>query len=211
MKKKNKLVYGVGRNDADYRVQEYITLGCENGKQLKKLVWICPFYVKWKDMLKRCYCKKYQERQPTYKLCSVCKEWLTFSNFKKWMEQQYWQGRQLDKDVLFPGSKIYSPDTCVFVDQRVNKFLTERQNDRGQYMIGASWDKQSGRFKADCSNLSGTKKPRCFFDTELEAHKAWLECKLKIAYLLASEQTDPRVAEALIERYENYDIGVDMF
>jgi hypothetical protein len=48
--KRNKLVYGVGVNDANYNVNKYEII---DGKQ--KLIWACPFYIKWRDMLKRCY------------------------------------------------------------------------------------------------------------------------------------------------------------
>lgn len=36
------------------------------------------------------------------------------------------------------------------------------------------------------------------------AHKAWLQYKLEQARILATKQTDVRVAKALIDRYENY-------
>lgn len=203
--KRNKLVYGVGIMDADYVVKKF-ERWYENGKRKHKQIWICPFYEKWKDMLKRCYSEKYQERCPTYKGCSVCQEWLTFSNFRAWMEQQDYEGKQLDKDILFPGNKVYSPETCVFVDQWVNLFLTERQNDRGEYMIGVHWRKDLSKFRANCNDGSGKNKHLGYFTNEVDAHKAWLDCKLKLAYQLASEQTDPRTAKALIERYENYKI-----
>ena len=57
MQAKNKLVCGVGVNDAVYPTQKY-----ENGKR----VWICPYYQKWKSMLERCYRTKYLARRPTY-------------------------------------------------------------------------------------------------------------------------------------------------
>ena len=41
------------------------------------------------------------------------------------------------------------------------------------------------------------------FTCEVEAHQAWLKRKLELAHLLAAEQTDGRVAKALIERYTN--------
>lgn len=47
--------------------------------------------------------------------CSVCEEWLTFSNFKRWMEQQDYEGKALDKDLLVSQNKTYSSETCVFV------------------------------------------------------------------------------------------------
>ena len=79
MNKKQKLVFGVGINDADYSIQKVITIVDENGKRRQKQIWICPFYKKWKSMLERCYSDKYRERYPTYKSCSVCQEWLTLS------------------------------------------------------------------------------------------------------------------------------------
>ena len=196
---RDKLICGVGTNDAEYVVQEYTTIGyTEGGKRKRKLVWKCPFYSRWSDMLNRCYSLKYQERRPTYIGCSVCDDWLTFSNFKAWMETQEWEGKQLDKDILFHGNKVYSPETCVFVDREVNSFILERNSSRGQWMIGVNWDKSAKKFKARCNKHLG------YFDTELEAHQAWLKCKQEVALELAAEQTDPRVAKALIDRYENY-------
>lgn len=48
MRKKSKLVYVVGVNDADYNVTENALV---DGKW--KIVWICSFYSTWRDMLKR--------------------------------------------------------------------------------------------------------------------------------------------------------------
>lgn len=199
-----KLVYGVGINDADYHVQEWITVEDGDGKKKQKLVWICPFYRRWKDMLKRCYSDRCQERQPTYEGCSVCEEWLKFSSFRAWMKTQDWEGRQLDKDILFPDNKVYSPETCVFVNREANSFVLECNASRGRYMIGVYWHKGSNKFTALCRDGTGKRKYLGYFDTELEAHQAWLKCKLEQAKILAAEQTDPRVAKALIERYENY-------
>ena len=204
--KKKKLVYGVGWNDADYQVQEFTTIVDENGKKGRKLAWMCPFYLKWTEMLKRCYSPRYQEIRPTYIGCSICGDWSVFSKFKSWMEIQDWEGKELDKDILFPGNKVYGPATCAFVDKRVNTFSTECDASRGKYMIGVSWDSVGNKFRARCRDGSGKQKHIGYFDTELEAHKAWLAFKLEQAKILAAEQTDPRVAKALVERYENYAI-----
>ena len=54
MKPENKkLVYGVGNNDADYVVQKRETIGCADGKTKQNLVWECPYYRTWVDMLAR--------------------------------------------------------------------------------------------------------------------------------------------------------------
>ena len=201
--KVKKLLYGVGINDADYVVQRKETVGYVDGKQ--KLIWICPFYKTWTNMIKRCYSIKTQNNQPTYIGCTVSDEWLTFSVFKKWMESQYWEGKQLDKDLLVEGNKVYSPETCVFVTRMVNNFTTDRGNDRGEFLIGVIWYKPIEKFISQCSNPFTKKKENLgYFTSEQEAHEAWTKRKLELAYELAAIQTDTRVAKALISRYSNY-------
>src|SRR5690606_1832927 len=129
--KTRKLVCGVGVNDADYAIQKFETIGYVDGKQKQKLVWGCPYYRTWANMIERCYSDKTQNKNPTYKGCSVSEEWLTFSVFKNWMEKQDWEGNQLDKDLLFEGNRLYSPETCVFVSPMVNKFIIDRGAARG--------------------------------------------------------------------------------
>ena len=200
--KVKKLVQGVGVNDADYVIKKLETIGYVGGKQKQKQVWVCPFYETWKHMLERCYSTKYQERQPAYVKCTVSDSWLKFSNFKAWMMTQNWEGMQLDKDILFEGNKIYSPETCVFVTQAVNKFTTDRGAARGKWLIGAYWHKQTEKFQAKCCNPF-TKKQEYLglFTCEQQAHEAWLTRKIELAHELAAVQEDPRVAKALINRY----------
>ena len=194
-----KLVYGVGINDADYVTQEFDRV---NGKN--KLVWRCPFYHKWKSMLERCYSEKWHIKQPTYRDCSVCDEWLIFSNFKMWMQKQDWEGKHLDKDLLKEGNKIYCPEWCIFVDQNLNKFVTDHYNARGQYMIGVYWHKQARKFKAQCWNPFRRRQEHLgVFQDEMEGHLAWKARKHELACMLAESEycNDPRLAEALRTRY----------
>ena len=203
--RKKKLVCGVGINDVDYAVQP-----TENGKTK-----VCIYYRTWKHMLVRCYSEKYHIERSTYKGCSVCEEWLTFSKYKSWMETQDYEGKQLDKDLLVQGNKVYSPETCVFVSRQINMFLVERGADRGEYPIGVCYVKksrdmmseQSKPYRAIIRVGSGTQKHLGYFSTPEEAHQAWLKAKIELAKGLAAEQTDPRIAKALISRYENYKEG----
>lgn len=200
--KTRKLVHGVGVNDSSYAIAKYETIGYTGGKQKQKRVWMCQYYKTWADMLKRCYSAKFQERNPAYKGCTVSDDWLKFSNFKSWMEKQDWEGKHLDKDLLFEGNKIYSTDTCVFVTQAVNNFTIDSGSARGEWLIGVYWNKEKGKFQSRCSNPF-TKKQEFlgYFTCEQEAHEAWLKRKLELAHELAAIQEDPRVAEALIRRY----------
>lgn len=200
LKKHTKLVCSIGINDADYKVHHYTVL---NGKQ--KLVWRCPFYSRWQSMLFRCYSKTFRLKKDTYIGCSTVPEWHLFSNFKAWMETQDWEGKELDKDILFKGNKIYGPNTCVFVDQRVNSFMIECEANRGEWPVGVSRMKNQKKFSAHCrDSFARINRFLGFFDTPEEAHKTWLAFKLEQAYILAAEQPDERVAKALIDRYENY-------
>lgn len=200
MIRKRKPTCGVGNNDSDYVVE---TKRLVNGRKL--LEWICPYFVTWRSMLQRCYDFKHQRKHPSYIGCSVCEEWLTFSNFKAWMEQQDWEGKELDKDLLVCGNRIYSPETCIFIPVKVNCFMLEANSLRGEYPIGVSWHSRDKKFQARCSNPFTNKVEQLgYFDCPQKAHQAWLKRKLELAKLLAEQQDDPRVAEALIKRYENY-------
>ena len=192
VRKKNQMVYGVGINDADYVTDHRI-----DGKRV-----VCPYYNTWKSMLMRCYGKKYQEHYPTYKGCSVCPDWLYFMNFRKWMIRQDWEGKQLDKDLLVRGNKVYSEDTCVFVDAMTNLFTTDRGRSRGNYPLGVCMDKRDGKFQARCCNPFTKKQENLgYFTCEHQAHLAWKDRKHILACQLADLQTDPRVAAALRTRY----------
>ncbi len=192
MGRKKSLVHGVGINDAEYSIKTII-----NGKQVS-----CLFYTRWANMLERCYSKNYQSRYPTYNGCCVCVEWLTFSNFKRWMEKQDWQGKELDKDLLFARNKRYSPETCVFVDVSVNQFLKDRASCRGEFKTGVCYSKSRKCFISSCGNPI-TKKREFLghFNTEEDAHLAWKNRKHELACQLAELQADQRVINALKCRY----------
>lgn len=200
--KPKKLVCGVGVNDSGYDVHKYETIYYVNGERKRKLVWRCPYYQTWKSMIERCYSANFQDRNPTYKGCSVSDDWITFSAFKSWMEKQQWEGNQLDKDLLFIGNKVYSESTCVFVNQAINSFTNDCRSQRGEWPLGVDWHKPRQKFRANCHNPF-TKKLEYLglFETEQEAHNAWAKRKLELAHELAAIQTDPRVAKALIDRY----------
>ena len=106
-------------------------------------------------MLKRCYSGECQKKHPTYKDCYVCPEWLNYSNFKKWFNDNYYEieGEQmdLDKDILVKGNKIYAPNTCVFVPQNINTLFIKRDKARGKYPIGVCFCKDKNKYKVQCN------------------------------------------------------------
>ena len=118
------------------------------------------------------------------------------------MEQQDWQGKSLDKDIIAPGSKLYSPDTCAFVLPATNLFVTARDASRGGYPVGVSLHKRVGKYQAQCGNpFTGKNENLGYFSTPEDAHEAWRERKHELAQLVAATESDPRVVEALKKRY----------
>ena len=198
----NKLVCGVGVNDLGYRTQVREEVTKNGGKRILKTVFKCKYYAVWDSMLKRCYSEKYLERYPSYIGTSVCSEWLSASAFKKWMEQQDWHGKCLDKDIIAPKSKLYSPETCAFVLNATNSFVTARDACRGDYPVGVNLFKPTGKYQARCKNpFTGKQEYLGLFSTTDEAHEAWRKRKHDLAQLVAATESDPRVVEALKKRY----------
>ena len=85
-------------------------------------------YKKWNSMLRRCYDKETQDRQPTYKGCSVCIEWHNFQNFALWYNERHIDGCELDKDIKNSNNKIYSPDNCMLVQSKENRVKALARN-----------------------------------------------------------------------------------
>lgn len=163
---KRKAIYGVGINDADYVTNLRI-----DGKK-----YTCTYYNRWYNMLKRCYSPAYLSNHPTYKGCIVCDDWLLFSNFKKWMKLQDWQGKELDKDLKIKGNKIYSPISCCFVPSSVNKLFTNSAGIRGDHPIGVCFYKQNGKYMSKLS-INSKSVHLGYFDTPESASGAYLSAK----------------------------------
>ena len=197
-----KLVYGVGVNDLGYRTQVYEDLPKNGGKRVQKTVFRCSYYATWSEMLRRCYSEKFLERNPSYIGTSVCSEWVYASEFKKWMEQQDWDGKSLDKDIIVHRSKLYSPETCAFVLKATNNFVIASDAIRGEYPIGVSLFKPTGKYSAKCKNPFSEKNEHLgYFSTPEEAHEVWRKRKHELAQLVVATESDPRVVEALKKRY----------
>lgn len=102
----------------------------------------------WRQMLIRCYSEKNQEKHPAYIGIAVCEEWHNFQNFAEWFNENHPNidgiRFDLDKDLLQQGveNKIYSPDTCVFLPSRINKFMTNLKSTNTSGHVGVVWHKR---------------------------------------------------------------------
>ena len=94
-------------------------------------------YKLWASMLKRSYSEKYKEKFPSYIGITVCEEWHNFQNFAKWVSFNYnpetMKDWHLDKDLISEGNKIYSPETCCFVPNKLNCVFTSRVDKKKKF------------------------------------------------------------------------------
>ena len=193
MVKYYKPVFGVGIND----VERDVTWKTEDGKK-----GVCPVYRCWQNMLGRCYDAKFHLRHPSYLTCEVVDEWVRLSKFEIWMLDQDWNGKQLDKDIIVPGNKLYSPYTCAFITKQLNLFVMDTAATRGEWPIGVSWTKRDEAFKAEIRNpFTKRREGLGYYDNPDDAHLAWKRRKHTFACIYADMQEDERVAEALRIRY----------
>lgn len=189
---RRKLVAGVGLNDSEEPVVKFHT---EKGS--KKVSYRCPYYNKWSNMIQRCYSDS--ARRP-YWFVEVCKEWLTFSNFKKWMERQDWEGKELDKDLKGNGF-LYSPESCCFVSQRTNTLMIES---RTSNKSGIPCIKRYGNlFDAFVHSAEEGKVIRKSFDKLDDAINFVADAKISI---VKSLNEPDEIKELLLKRYENFRI-----
>lgn len=182
-----KTLYGIGVKDLDVP-QEDVS------------------YIKWSSMFVRCYSDKFHEREPTYKECEVCSEWHKLSNFKRWFDKNYIPGYHLDKDLLIQGNKIYSPDTCCFIPEELNKMLNTRSRFRGAYPIGVT--KARSRYKSSIM-INGHKISIGTFDTPQEAFLAYKNRKERLVKELAEKYfKEGKITERVYIALMKYEVEI---
>ena len=165
VKGKKGLVYGWGINDSNFKV----TSKDENGKLIPH-----PIYRLWVNMIRRCYSGDLRTLS-TYQDKSVCEEWRYFSNFYNWTITKDYKNKQLDKDIIKPENKIYSPDTCCFVTQKLNGLLVFGDAIRGDLPLGVT--RSNKKFRGQIS-IDGKNVTLGEFYTIVEAELAYLNAKI---------------------------------
>lgn len=149
---------------------------------------------------------KYQARQPSYIGCQNGFE--SFQAFTDWAIQQVGYavpGFELDKDLLVPGNKVYSPETCCFLPAQINLALHRDQlGKKSDYPVGICTYNKNG-LKARIS-IDGKLISLAYTTTDTPENRAFLSNlyeRAKQTYLhqLAErfkDQIDPRAYQALL-------------
>ena len=153
------------------------------------------------NMKTRCYNANYHKVRPDYKDCAICDEWLDDKkSFYEWVDHNFYEIEgeptvELDKDILVPGNKVYSPDTCIFVPKRINDlFVHIHGRKKNGLPTGVTYSKKTGKYQAavresckDTDSKDEDKKKTVrlgFFDTIEEAYEVYKTHKMaEIIYI----------------------------
>ncbi|WYV99074.1 HNH endonuclease [Pseudomonas phage vB_PpuM-NoPa] len=167
-----------------------------------------PRYNQWFDMKQRCTSTRSKSVRPTYQSCAMHPNWESYDSYVSWAECQIghlqvdFDGNlfQLDKDLIGSGD-YYGPDTCVFIPQEVNKFLT---GSRGNSSNGCHLMKH-GKWRVTVRNpFIGKNVHLGMFKSVTDAEAAHAMAKHRYALELAEKwkvYIDPRAYKALLNRY----------
>ncbi len=140
-------------------------------------------FKRWYAMIERCYnSNSIEYKSYGGKGVKVCKEWLCFDNYikdikniKGFNEETYLLGKiQLDKDLKIKGNKLYSPDTCLFVETHINK---SNQPSKKKLFIAISPEGNTYEFdnQNECArqfNLTARTIGKVL-NKQLKTHKGW--------------------------------------
>lgn len=157
-------------------------------------------YIKWKNMIQRCYNKKVHKLKPYYMNKTVCVEWQNYQNFKIWFDAHYIPGTKvdLDKDLLCKESNMYSPETCSFLTHYINTVFEERgiknsivKNDDNKYTVSFA--------------ILNKKIDLGVYDTEESAKQGLFDGKIKYIKELA-ESCKGKVQDYVYEAMLRYEI-----
>ena len=188
----------------------YIGEGKYNLKENKDI------YQKWTDVLKRSFSIRIKNKWETYKDVTCCEEWMNFQNFAKWYEDNYYEinneKMHLDKDILNKGNKIYSPETCIFVPQRINELFIKSNKIRGKYPIGVTYLNRLNKYQSNCKTYVSKGHPSYsnylgIYNTPEEAFQAYKQFKEKYIKQVADEYKD-KIPKKLYDAMYRYEVEI---
>lgn len=158
------------------------TRNVEDGKRTKE-------YVSWYEMLRRCYGDK--EKFPAYKDVTICEEWFLYDNFYNWVQTQEnhdIDGWKLDKDIIKKGNRIYAPDVCCLVPNRVNCLFETLKAKRGNSPIGTSFRQNRNAYSVCCRDCDGKNISLGQYRDKEEAFDVYKQFKESVIRKVAEEE-----------------------
>lgn len=170
-------------------------------------------YCRWLNLkVRTCDNKAYLSTRPNYS--GVSNNFNCFDGFVEWSINEIGynekeniggvlQNFHLEKDLLSGRSgKIYSPETCLFVPQKVNMFTCIKSRNKIKDLtlpVGVVFHKRDKKFMAQIST-EGKYNFLGYFTNKIDAHRAWQLAKINYGEYLASEykETHPKMSHGLV-------------
>lgn len=168
-------------------------------------------YSVWKGIVSRCYNPKEKEVNKSYRDVICCDDWLCFQNFAEWYSKNYYEiGNErmhIDKDILVKGNKIYSPENCLIVPERINILFVKNKNKRGKYPIGVHYDDREKCFVAGY-NLFKESIRVGYYNNPIKAfYKGYKPAKEKLIKKVADQYKD-KIPKKLYDAMYNYIVEI---
>jgi hypothetical protein len=168
---------------------------------------VFAIYDNWVQMIRRCYSEESLTEKPSYRGCSVCDEWRSFTAYLNWANDPkngYREGYAMDKDIIKHGNRVYSPDACVFAPDKINTIFTKSNASRGDTPIGVS--RAKNKFKASVTK-NGVNVYLGHFNTAHEAFLAYKQAKEAYIKEVANEYwSRGEICEKLYNALLNYEV-----
>jgi len=181
--------FNVATNDAPYQVR----IQGPDGKTKT-----CPYYRTWSGFVRAIYLKS--QYRPSYEGCSVSDEWLTFMNFRAWMEEQNWKGKSISRGILYPDNKIYCAEKCYFIDGSLQQFFSDYTTRKaGHLPVGVVYYPHTKKltYRAQVGAHGGIRGHSSTHRTIEEAFAKVIEVKIEILDNIIKVQTDKKLIEGL--------------
>lgn len=171
----------------------------------------------WYNMYTRCYNLNYHKVKPGYKGCAICNEWLDDKkSFYEWVDMNFYKIKggstvELDKDILLPGNKLYSPDACIFVPKRINDlFVHIHGRTNNGLPTGVTYSEKTGMYKVTARlTHEGTEKKKKnvilgYYDTMEEAYEVYKEHK-KAEIIYIADLYKKKIPDKLYQAMVNWE------
>lgn len=157
----------------------------------------------WLMLITRCLDDKYKSKHPAYKDCTISENFKHYSYFYDWCENQIGfnlDNSFLDKDLLIKNNKHYSEDTCVFVPDLINNSLSCYQKNNGEYPMGVTIRKSTGKFRAVLGKYGRKVELGCFSSPNhaFMVYKREKESYIRELAEVYKSEIDPRAYDALM-------------
>lgn len=174
---------------------------------------------RWRGIQNRCNPGgNVQRKRPTYVGCA--NGFSDFQDFADWCQSEPGHfdvddsGRQfeLDKDLISPGNKIYSRETCCFVPGRVNRLIVFPSNrNRPDLPIGCSFHKHTKQYYSYINGPDGKSVHLGHYRNPLDAHRAWQFAKAAAIRAAVVNMPDhlSRAAIAVLRIAESIELDIE--